>query len=363
MIRNLNLDKQFAVSKNTKQPFQPKKKEEPKTAHIYLNSQDKMSGTTREATFKINLPCFFKTNKLNVSLQNFILNYPTNTAGGIIAVNMAGLDAPHTYSSANQNTHRIIGVFAIDEGRVQEYPPVAMTADTTTITGQAYGNGTYVASITSTAGGIGATAFDKIYNGANVRTAFNGGYNFNTGVYQLTTFSTIMSGVDYFGEHLTLQMPSPIVLVRYDYTSHSEWEYRAGTSWVVGGSMDGTNWTLLDTRSGVNWSGANETQSYSIPTNRLAFRYYRLLATRVGNSNRNAYRNGWGIAELRLWGYSDQLLQPRRGGQVKLNSEILTTDKSLFNRPITLCLTSPTGLDLKNLEDWSAEIVVSETDE
>jgi hypothetical protein len=48
----------------------------PKTAKIFLNSQDRMFGTNNEATFKVNIPCDFTSSNVAVSLTNFIPTYP-----------------------------------------------------------------------------------------------------------------------------------------------------------------------------------------------------------------------------------------------------------------------------------------------
>lgn len=325
MIRNINLNKQFLSTSNIDTPFKPYEAP-PKTAKIYLNSQDKMTGTNADATFKVNLPTEFTTQKLNLTLNNFIPVYPTGTDAGIVQVDMIGVNNPYSFSSSNNNTHRTLGMFHIErEGIPKEYPPIGMTGDTTNITGQPYGNGTYIASITSIDLGFVRMAFDKIYNGFAVRTAFNGGYNTFSGFYTATTYSTVMSGTLYYGEHLTLEMPSPIVLAKYDYTSHAEPNVRCGNTWVVGGSTDGINWTLLDARSDVYWTGANQTQTFTVANNNTLFRYYRMLTTRVGNRDATQYKDDWGIAEWRLYGYSN----PQMNYTITTTTSSNTTTSSL----------------------------------
>jgi len=123
MINPLHLQRQFLSSSTTiigggtqcNKPFNPPK-EKPKTAKIYLNSTDKMSGTNNEATFKVNLPTEFTTQDLGLTLNNFIPIYPTGTDAGIVQVNLVGVNNPYTYSSSNQTTHRSLGMFPIDRG-------------------------------------------------------------------------------------------------------------------------------------------------------------------------------------------------------------------------------------------------------
>jgi hypothetical protein len=49
-------------------------------------------------------------------------------------------------------------------------------------------------------------------------------------------------------------------------------------------------------------------------------------------------------------------------GQSNMNAEVVSTDRRLFDRPITLHLTSPTGLNLSSLSNWSAELSIRELD-
>lgn len=324
-----------------------------------------MSGTNEESTFKINLPCDFTTQNLALTLTNFIPKYPTGTDAGIVQVDMIGVNNPYSFSSSNMNTHRTLGMFKIEgEGIPKEYPPSAMTGNTTAISNQPYGNGTYVASVTSGDSGTGSTAFhafDKQYDLYKMRTSFasTNFYNGTTGFYEGTANnSTVMSGSNYFGEHLTLQLPTPISLQSYSYTTNSEWGNRSGTQWVLGASTNGTDWTLLDTESNVFWNGANETKVFPVPNNTRLFNYYRMLVTRVGNSNSSSFRNDWGIAELKLYGFTNP--QTSRSGQLNMNAEVITTDRSLFERPITFKMTSPSGINLTSMSDWSAEISVRE---
>lgn len=351
MIRNINTPKQFAVSQGKPSQFKPEK-EEPKTVHIYLNSQNRISGSTREATFKVNLPCEFKTNKLNVSLQNFILNYPTNTAGGIIAVHMGGLDALHTFSSFNKNTHRTLGVFAIDEGRALEYPPAPLTGISTNITGQSYGNGTYT--IATSSFDFPQGAFNK--DDGSTTQSFNT-YNYNNGFPTAGT-TTNVGGFTIFGEWIDLIMPSSIRPSSYSMNIAGG-SSRIASEWTIAGSRDnGTSWDLLHFspyQDRPNWTN----MVYGITTDKT-YNRFRIIISRSGNTFWGEFRETTRFGELRIYGYSTQITQPQRVGQVKLNSEILTTDKTIFNRPITMCLTSPSGTDISGIGDWSCHISVSE---
>jgi len=359
-MNTLSLQRQFTTSSHSNIPFNPMKPK-PKTAKVYLNSTDKMSGTNAKATFKINLPTEFTTQNLGLTMTNFIPVYPTGTDQGIVQVNLSGVENPHSYSSSNQTTHRSLGMIEIvGEGKTKEYPPASLTANTSTLSNQSYGNGVYTASMSSTQNGSAFQAFNKTMDGDVPRTLLNS-YNFNTGLYA-GSFSTTISGSNYQGEHLTITLPHSIVLSHYDYTSTTvtQVQVRTGNTWVVGGSTDGSNWNILDKRSNVFWENEDYvTKRYTLSNNTAAYNWYRMVTTRVGNSNRTQFREMWAIGELRLFGYSN--INPiSRNGQSNMNNEIITTDKTIFNRPITVSLSSPTGLDLSTLCNWSAELTIVE---
>lgn len=343
----------------------------PKTAQIYLNSQERMSGTTDNATFHIKLPCEFMTDKLNLTLTNFIPSYPTNTPSGIVHINMIGAETPFTYSSSNRNTHRILGMFPLGEGRSREYPPAGLTSNTTNITGQSYGNGIHIASAsTSVASFQPWRAFNR---DSNANSMFNSvfssnssgiwDYDFITGVYNgvVNFFSTNVDGSNVSGEWLNIQTPDSFVLREYRIQGNpvaGQVDRRSPNTFTLAGSVDGINFSRIDTESNIDWWGSNDTfwNTFPTPSNIVPYNQYRLIVHRVGNSNLTNFRNGVQVNEMVLVGHS----QSSRIGQSNLNCEVITTDKTMFNRPITMSLTSPTGMDLSGMSEWSAQLSVSE---
>ena len=143
----------FFAGNRQQAPFRPDNASiEAKTFNLFLNSQDKVLGTNASAVFKADVaPDLFEgADRLKVCLKSFIPSYPTGTNDGIVNVSMAGLANPHSYSSSNQNTHRSLGTFILNEGRPREYPPNVLTSSSnSTITGMPYGNGAYTISVSS----------------------------------------------------------------------------------------------------------------------------------------------------------------------------------------------------------------------
>lgn len=299
--------KQFKVSTKGYYDFHPENLQpKPQSCQLWLNSQDKIAGTNAEATFLVSIPVDFVSDRLRVKMRNFIPSYPTNTTDGIVNVNMVGVENPFSYSSSNQNTHRTLATFNFAEGRPQEYPPVALTSTATMLSNLSYGNGTYnIAQTTSSTTGGVVKAFDKEKYTSNFASSSTSSYSNQTGVYiNPSSNNTTMSGTTYFGEHYTIQMPYPIILTHYDLIPPSTgFQYGTPTDFVLGGSHDNSNYTLLDTETNVQWADSNM-KRFTV-SNYTPFRNYRILATRVGNSNVNNFRNAFVLNEWTLWGYSN----------------------------------------------------------
>ena len=184
------------------------------------------------------------------------------------------------------------------------YPPAVLTGNTTVISGQTYGNGTYVVAQTSIAtGGQVYNAFDGNQATAAM-TNFNSPYSYDgtAGTYITPTNSTVMSGTTYYGEYFTILLPTSIVLTRYDLypvSTASQYPYRSPNTWFLGGSSDGTTWYLLDSQAGIQWT-STASQSFSIASNTTPYKYYRILTTVVGNTG-VLTRNDCQIGEWKLY--------------------------------------------------------------
>jgi hypothetical protein len=346
-------NKNFTTRNKTVTPFNPSTQSFDKTYSILLNSADRIAGSTAEATFKVDLPDNFQTNNLEIELHSFLVKNPVGCSNSIINVEMSGVQNPFSYSSTNKGTHQILGSFNVMNA-VQEYPPSAMNSNSTTLSNQVYGNGQYISSVTSLSSGQAYNIFDKAYHNYTTTFAFNASnsYSSNLGSYTGTASNnTVMSGQTFYGEYATIQLPIPIVLSSYKITSGLEYNIRMINSGAVAGSTDGITWKLLDTPSNVTWATSNEIKTFNVTSNVTPYSYYRLLATKVGNNDQNNYRNGFTVIEWRLLGYQTQAPNV-------LQSISSCVDNSLFKRPVTLKLTSPTGVDLQNISDYTAHLIV-----
>lgn len=188
-----------------------------------------------------------------------------------------------------------------------EYPPVALTGASTTLSA-AYGSGTYNVTQSSffsnnTESGIYKAAwacFDKNdggspniwYNDVSAYTGANGAY---TGA-----ISTTAGGTSYLGEWIQILLPNTIVLTSYRITMQSVNNADSPSRFVLLGSTNGSTWTLVDSQGQstfVSWATV-AANTFNVASSPGSFNYYRLIIQNtVGTAGRVQ------IAEVRLFGY------------------------------------------------------------
>jgi hypothetical protein len=160
------------------------------------------------------------------------------------------------------------------------YPPAQLTANTTTLTGQPYGNGTYIVSVSTTTSGSPFEIFDN-------STATSHGiaeYNLNTGVYTGSTTTTV-SSVTQTGAWRQIQLPNAIRLTSCSITSSYVTYPYTPRSFVIAGSNNGTTWdSLYDTTNTNSWIQGIAIQNIQVNA-RVKYNYYRLIVRRNGISD------------------------------------------------------------------------------
>jgi len=167
-----------------------------------------------------------------------------------------------------------------------EYPPSSLATgvsgtqpSTTVVTGQNYGNGTYVANASSVTSTFYAYyAFDK-----NVSTGeWASATAYSTSSPYGNTSSVVTTDVlgnVYGGEWLSLQSTTPFVLSSYAIwpaNTSGAWATASPGTFYVLGSNDGTNWYVLDSRSGISWPTYSP-QTFMLSSVPSAYSNYRLV--------------------------------------------------------------------------------------
>ena len=191
------------------------------------------------------------------------------------------------------NTLDTIFASTVHNNRIREvYPPGPLTNNTTTLSGYAYGNGTYVASMSSFYGGgyEPYRAFD-----------FNTGtWNATSQVYSTTgaytgTVTTTISGIVYSGEWIQMQFPAAFMLKGYVIWPESQYNASRPMSWVVAGSSNGTVWTLLD--SSTSNGASNSPDRRAIPAVSTLCTHFRMVMM----TNNKQTSNWAGFKQLSLF--------------------------------------------------------------
>lgn len=191
------------------------------------------------------------------------------------------------------------GIVGIQGGQI--YPPTKMTTNSTTISGQTYGNGTYVASYSTSDFGSGTTAWQVFDRTLSTNVGTNSVYNAgNPSPYggSTTTVDTFTS-TSYSGAWVQIQLPTSIVLQYYSMVGPQVEETRMPTIFQVFGSTNGSTWYLVDSRTGQgSWIGPQVFKTY-YPATTVAYSYFRLVSNTVqGNWGQ------WSISEWFLYGPS-----------------------------------------------------------
>lgn len=178
------------------------------------------------------------------------------------------------------------------------YPPTGMTTNSTVVSGQAYGNGTYVASFSTADFGAGTTAwysFSRSLTATNstsvVYTAGGGGSPYSGS----TSTTDTNTNLPYSGAYIQIQFPAATPLAYYSMCGASAAETRMPSVFYVFGSSNGTTWYLVDSRSSQTWSAPQVFNTYypSGPSAGTAFSYWRLVI--------NTLQGNWGNGQVCQW--------------------------------------------------------------
>ncbi|KAI9004207.1 hypothetical protein BC832DRAFT_540326 [Gaertneriomyces semiglobifer] len=166
---------------------------------------------------------------------------------------------------------------------VVAFPPLSMTSNSTIISNQAYGNGTYVASTSS--------IFSSTYQPYAVFAAGGGWYSEATSGYDVTTGlyagsqTTIVNSTNIAGEWVQIQMPVGIFLTSFDISGSSTY-IRNVRDFALVGSNDGSTFIHVLSSTISSWiNGQMQTVNVQTPTTTKPFKIYRLIIRSVSGLN------------------------------------------------------------------------------
>ena len=189
----------------------------------------------------------------------------------------------------------------------QTYPPGTLTGTSTTLSNLSYGNGTYVA--TSSSSWTGESAYNGFHfesgGGNDLWVTGSSSYN-TTSPYAYTgSYSTTISGTAYLGEWLQIQLPASVTILQYTLLPQPSLLNRSPLNFVIGGSTNGTTWTLVDTRINItDWTYGN---TFNVATPG-SYSYYIMVVT---NNNGGGYASvSWNLYNYISYNYTGDITYP-----------------------------------------------------
>jgi len=152
------------------------------------------------------------------------------------------------------------------------YPPVRnFSAATTTLSGQTYGNGTYIVSYSST-----LSSYDPwlCFNTANTAGGHWTHSRYTAGTFNNTSFIV----ADYLGDWLEIQLPVAIKLTRFSFVTTNP--DRAPKDFKIYGSNDGITWVELVTKIDAVYN-VSYIYEQTTPEITRAYSFYALVVNKI----------------------------------------------------------------------------------
>jgi hypothetical protein len=155
------------------------------------------------------------------------------------------------------------------------YPPVRnFTAATTIVSGQTYGNGTYVVTFSSTEG-----ASVDPWTCFNTTSTVGGHWatgRYTAGVFNNTSF--IVAG--YLGDWVKIQLPVAIKLTRFNFVSRPTLQVRSPKDFKIYGSNDNITWVELVNKTDAVYN-ASSIYEQTTPEITNTYTYYGLVVNKI----------------------------------------------------------------------------------
>lgn len=244
---------------------------------------------------------YFRTAATHIVLDKpFITNlFTSNTA--LASFNVKGITAGQP-EATSKTFYGIDRMNLYSDNMLINYRPAipaGLTGNSSNVTGQSYGNGTYVAY--SNTGNNAALkedaflAFDKKPDTAweTWRWGYGGG--------KIHAYTWMNSTNGYGGDILQIQLPREIQLASYSFTCNNL--HQSPKQWRIFGSKDGNTWVALDDRVNVTamTAGSPWVQSapstFTVANNNNKFSFYRLI-TQASNGATEIRINDWTLTEV-----------------------------------------------------------------
>jgi hypothetical protein len=285
-----------------------------------------------DAWYNINLPGVESLQgPLRITLQDII--FKSSFEGTAVRVSLPQLLTDSAWSSQTASLSSDIAEVAPNKDmlRALEYPPVGLTALTTTLSGQAYGNGTYAISASPLGNWTDPwRLFDRVINSVTIADS----YNFNSGFPNNLTYTLATNGTNYWGEWVDLTLPEPIHPVAYVVNPGPDGARQTTQHTLLGSPDGGTTWVHLHSKpyGDVEWT------FYTYPVSSdMAFSQFRLVLERAGEPTFDSFRSFARFDEWRMVGSPSKC-------DTRLGIVCESRDTSVFNRPFNIMMAAATTI-------------------
>ena len=233
------------------------------------------------------------------SNTSYTLNFPVPTLADIN--NHSNIVLRGTYNINVNNSNILITpkpatfINTINNYKIERmYPPIRnFTAATTTVSGQVYGNGTYVVSYSSTYGG-NIDPF-KCFNTGDIVGGAWASNRYTAGTFNSTSF--IVAG--YLGDWLKIQLPVAIKLTRFDFLMRTDntqqIRERSPKNFKIYGSNDNITWVELVNKTDAVYNASYKYEQ-TTPEITNTYSYYGLVVNKLLGSTADTLNfNEWYI--------------------------------------------------------------------
>lgn len=188
------------------------------------------------------------------------------------------------------------------------YPPAALSDYTTVLSGNAYGNGTYVCSTSfmyDSTYNKPHTVFDYVEGEWNTGWSSVGKYNATTGAHTGTTSTYgTNTATTYYGEYFQIKFPEGLKICKWQFIPRNDWPPWGTTNrlpyvYYILASNNGSTWNFVAWQNGQTYTDGS-TITVDVYNNTQTYSYWRVIVNVCGNPG-EIYRDGVDIAEWRCW--------------------------------------------------------------
>ena len=233
-------------------------------AKIYFEVEEKILNTN-SLSFQAGSQVEINGEKLLILDNENIIRLTANSASLIKNVNGNIANGNIIYNSTNKNYISMRYSMTRQNNKYtieRMYPPVRnFTSETTIVSGQSYGNGTYIVSYSSSYN-VSGTNYNQPFNCFN--ESDNIGGHWGVGRYN-TSFNYVPTNIiaesfddgSYYGEWLKIKLPIAIKLTKYSIKQRTGFSSNSPGKFKIYGSNNDIDWVLLIDRTSTNITYTN----------------------------------------------------------------------------------------------------------